>query len=143
MLLDAQLMFSQAQAVTTDAVSTNIIDLGTPRQIGVGRGMGILITVDSAADATTGDELYSFELQTDDNAGFSSQTTLFSQDIPRASLTVGSRHFIPLPLARIERYIRLNYNTGGTTPIITISAWLHPSDMIDVNYQYPVSYQVQ
>jgi hypothetical protein len=143
MLLDAQLQFSAAQAITVDAVSTNIIDLGTARQIGVGEPMGILITVDVAADATTGDETYAIQLQTDDNSSFSSQTTLFAQDIPRARLTIGSRHFIPLPLANVERYIRLNYDVGGTTPTLTLSSWLHPANMIDVNYQYPVAYTVQ
>jgi hypothetical protein len=137
MLLDAQLQFSAAQAITADAVSTNVIDLGVARQLGIGSQLGILICVIVAADATTGDETYSFEIQTDDNSAFSSATTLSDTDIPRAQLTLGSRHFISLPRAGLERYLRLNYDVGGTTPTITVSAWLQPADMIDANYFYP------
>lgn len=137
MLLDAQLQFSASQAITVDAVSTNIIDLGVARQIGVGEPMVVFIAVIVAADATTGDETYSFELQTDDNSSFSSATTLFDQDIPRANLTLGSQHVIAIPTARVERYIRLNYDVGGTTPTITVSAWLQPANMLNLTTQYP------
>lgn len=143
MLLDAQLQFSASQSITVDAVSQNVIDLGTARQIGVGKAMAILISVEVGADATTGDETYSFELQTDDNAGFSSQTTLFDQDIPRAALTTGKVQFVVLPSSRIERYIRINFDVGGTTPSITVSCWLHPVDMIGTTYDYPNAYTVQ
>jgi hypothetical protein len=138
MLLDKQLEFSSAQAITADAVSTNVIDLASARQIGLGQAMSILICVIVAADATTGDETYSFELQTDDNSAFSSATTLSDTDIPRASLTAGSIHAIALPRAGLERYIRLNYDVGGTTPTITVSAYLQPTDMIQGAYtKYP------
>lgn len=143
MLLDAQLQFSAAQVLSATAVSTNSIDLGTARQIGVGEPMGVLLTVDVAADFTTTDETYSVAMQTDDNSSFSSPTTLFTQAIPAAQLALGKRVFLPLPLANVERYIRLNYTLGGTTPSITLSSWLQPANMIDVNYQYPVGYTVQ
>lgn len=138
MLLDAQLQFSAAQAITADAVSTNVIDLGSARQLGIGEQLAILIAVIVAADATTGDETYSFEIQTDDNSGFSSATTLSDTDIPRAQLTIGSIHVIPLPRAGLERYVRLNYDVGGTTPTITVSSWLQPLNMIaGLPQQYP------
>jgi hypothetical protein len=130
MLLDAQLQFSAAQAITADAVSTNIIDLGSVRQVGVGEPMSLLICVIVAADATTGDETYSFELQTDDNSAFSSATTLLDQDISRTLLTLGSVHVIAIPRAALERYLRLNYDVGGTTPTITVSSWLQPTNMV-------------
>jgi hypothetical protein len=134
MLLDAQLQFSAAQAITADAASTNSIDLGAVRQIAIGQPLVILVCVIVAADATTGDETYSFELQTDDNSAFRSATTLMDTDIPRAQLTLGSIHAIPVPRAGLERYIRLNYDVGGTTPTITVSAWLQPADMVQGAY---------
>ena len=129
MMTDAQLLFSDAQAITADAASTNLIDLGAVRQIGQGEPMGIAILVDVAADSTTGDETYEFELQTDDNAAFSSATEVLAQAITAARLTAGSLHVIPLSpsiLPLLERYIRLNYDVGGTTPTITVTAWLSP-----------------
>jgi hypothetical protein len=130
MNLDAQLQFSAAQAITADAASTNVIDLGAVRQIGVGEAMSILICVIVAADSTTGDETYSFELQTDDNSSFSSATTLSDTVLAASVLTIGSVHAIPLPRTGLERYIRLNYDVGGTTPTITVSAWLQPTSMV-------------
>src|SRR5688500_12059731 len=102
MMVDAQLQFSAAQAITVDAVSTNIIDLGAVRQIGVGEALAIVICVIVATDATTNDETYSFEIQTDDNSSFSSATTLSDTDIGRALLTLGSVHVIALPRTDME-----------------------------------------
>ena len=52
MHLDAQNMFSDAQAVTTTAISTNVIDLGpttdnTTRDVGTGEPLYLVITVDT------------------------------------------------------------------------------------------------
>lgn len=126
MFLDAQTLLSDAQAITADAASTNLIDLGAIRQLGKGEPLAVFITVDVAADATTGDETYSFEVQTDDAAAFGSQTTLIDQDIPRAFLVAGRLIVIPLPIERLERFLRLNYDVGGTTPTITCTAWVAP-----------------
>ena len=43
MILDAQNQFSSAQALTATADSTNVIDLGVAREIGVGEPMCVLI----------------------------------------------------------------------------------------------------
>lgn len=129
MMTDAQLLFSDAQAITADAASTNLIDLSAARQIGQGEPMGIAILVDVAADFTTTDETYEFELQTDDNEAFSSAADVIAQTITAARLTAGSLHVIPISpsiLPLLERYIRLRYDVGGTTPTITVTAWLAP-----------------
>lgn len=123
MIIDSRLEFSVAQAITADAASTNTIDLGSDRDIGVGQAMWVIIQVDVAADATTGDETYSIILQTDDNSSFSSATNIATYTPTAAMLTAGSRHVIGMPLAN-ERYLRLNYDVGGTTPTVTLSAWL-------------------
>ena len=133
MMTDAQLLFSDAQAITVDAASTNVIDLGAVRQIGQGEPMGIAILVDVAADFTTGDETYEFELQTDDSEAFGSAADVHQQLITAARLTAGSLHVIPLSpsiLPLLERYIRLRYDVSGTTPTITVTAWLTPLNMV-------------
>ena len=63
MILDAQNQFSPAQAITADAVGTNVIDLSQDRSIGNGEPMGVLFCVDVAADQTTGDEDYTFDVE--------------------------------------------------------------------------------
>ena len=68
MFLDAQNLFSDAQALTATAVGTNVIDLSQDRSIGNGEPMGVVFTVDVAADQTTGDEDYTFDVEYSGNA---------------------------------------------------------------------------
>jgi len=132
MFIDAQHRFSDAQAVTADAGSTNIIDLGVARNLFDGEPMAVMLTVDVAADGTTTDETYEFQIETDDNAGFSSATDLIAHSIGYAALTLGSKHILPIPVgAAVERYLRVYYNVGGTSPSITVTADLLPLSMID------------
>jgi hypothetical protein len=51
MITDALLQLSSAQAVTATAVSTNTIDLGQARDIGVGEDLYIVFNVDATATA--------------------------------------------------------------------------------------------
>jgi len=132
MFIDAQHRFSDAQAVTADAGSTNIIDLGVARNLFDGEPLAVVLTVDVAADGTTTDETYEFQIETDDNSGFSSATDLVVQSIGYAALTAGSKHILPVPVgAAVERYLRVYYNVGGTSPSITVTADLLPLSMVD------------
>lgn len=122
MWIDKRLEFSDAQAVTADAASTNVVDLSQDRDIGIGTTLWVAICVDVATDGTTGDETYEVELQTDDNSGFSSATEIGVVAIPRGT-AAGAIFTIGFPFQN-ERYLRLNYDVGGTTPTGTFSAWL-------------------
>lgn len=123
MLIDSRLEFSDGQALTATAASTNVINLSQDRNIGPGRTMYVVLTVDVAADYTTEDETYAVAVQTDDNAAFSSATTIASRTIAAADLAAGAKHVIGFPYAN-EQYLRLNYTLGGTTPSVTLNAWL-------------------
>jgi hypothetical protein len=137
MYVDAQLLFSDAQAVTADATSTNVVDLGAARKIFDGEPMAVVLTVDVAADGTTTDETYEFEIHTDDNAGMSSSTQLIAQAIGYAALTAGSTHVIPVPVgATLERYLAVKYDVGGTSPSITCTAFLQPLSMVQKYTNY-------
>lgn len=147
MFLDALLLVSDAQAVTADAVSTNTIDLGdvTPkRQIGDGEAMGFGVAVDVAADFTTGDETYIFEVIQSANANLSSADIIASYTRTAAQLTAGSLHFLPIPPGwPTKRYIGLSYNVGGTTPTATFTAWLTAHDLFAIVAQkYAKNYVV-
>ena len=137
MILDSQLLFSDAQAITADAASTNIVDLGIARNIFDGEPMAVVLTVDVAADGTTTDETYEFQIETDDNASFSSATDLLVHSIGYASLTAGSQHILPIPVgAAVEQYMRVYYNVGGTSPSVTVTAFLMPLSMVSKRKVY-------
>lgn len=156
MVLDAQLQFSAAQAVTADAVGTNVIDLGSDIPIGTGKPMGVLIQVDVAADQTTGDEDYTFDVE---YASDAAQTTarklvgrrVFESGTPSAPaedadlLVAGFQFVIPIPPTRLsesERYLGIRYDVAGTTPTITCSAWLVPLDQVQMDVSYPKGYTI-
>lgn len=137
MMVDAQLLFSNAQALTGSAAPTNIIDLGEAKNLFDGEPLAIVVIVDVAADGTTTDETYRFDIQTDDNSGFSSATTLLQHSIGYASLTAGSKHVIPVPVGvEVEQYLRLYYTLGGTTPSITVTSFLIPLNMVQKDKSY-------
>lgn len=149
MFNDAQHQFSDAQALTVTAVSTNVIDLGVDRNAGIGEPLCVLITVDVAADGTTGDETYKFDLQTDDNVGFASPEILSSRtvsalpEIPRAAAAAGFKLVLDVPNdLRCERFLRMNYTLGGTTPTITVTAQLLPRSMVQAEAVYPRGYTI-
>ena len=52
--IDTLLEFSDSQAVTADAVGTNVISLLADRSIGTGEPMAVVFHVEVAADQTTG-----------------------------------------------------------------------------------------
>lgn len=119
--------FSSAQALTATADATNVLDLKAIGQLGSGTPMQVVVQVNVAADATTGDETYQFSVTTDDNASLTSDTTIATRTIAAASLTANSIHLIDIPEnVATERYLGLVYTLGGTTPTITVTAWLAP-----------------
>jgi len=157
MYVDSQLLFSDAQAITADAVGTNVIDLGVDRSIGNGEPMCVMFSVDVAADQTTGDEDYAFEVEYASNAAQSTGrqrvgSRLFESGTPDAPaqnadlLVVGFKFFIPIPpttLAESERYIGIRYDVTGTTPTITTTAVLIPMSMVDANVLYADGFTIQ
>lgn len=136
MILDALLLLSDAQALTATAFSTNTIDLSnvTPkRDIAVGEPMAIMLTVDVAADFTTGDETYIVQFVQSANANLSSPDVLAQWAILASALTVGASFVLPLPENRItKQYIGLQYTLAGTTPTVTVTASLQPMSMASV-----------
>jgi hypothetical protein len=148
---DAQCIFSDAQAVTADAVGTNVYDLGSDRAIGNGEPMAVRFTVDVAADQTTGDEDYTFEVEYASNAAQTTGRQLmgrraFESGTPAAPaqdadlLVAGFAFYIPIPptdLSESERFIGVRYDVTGTTPTITVTADLVPMSMIQKNVTHP------
>lgn len=156
MILDGQLQFSDDQALTATAVGTNVIDLSVDRSIGNGEPMAVVFSIGVAADQTTGDEDYTFEVE---YASDAAQTTgrqligrrVFESGTPTAPaqdadlLVAGFKVVIPIPptdLSESERYLGVRYVLAGTTPTITVSAYLQPLSMIDANNTYATGYSI-
>jgi hypothetical protein len=123
MIFDAQTRFSNAQAVTASAASTNVIDLraaGIPygNDVAVSRDLGIfdiplrIQVVTAFATATS----IKVAVQTDDNSSFSSAATVLETEaIPIATLVAGYQFNIDkFPLKTSERYVRLYYTVAGS-----------------------------
>jgi len=118
MIIDYNLQFSDAQALTVDAASTNVIDLGSDRDIGPGTDMKIAVTLDTDMGGTS--PTMAVQVQTDDNAAFSSATTVLTSRTVAAG-SAGDSLIIGLPDTN-ERYVRLNYDMGGTSPTVSVTA---------------------
>lgn len=125
MIFDRTLLFSNAQAITADAASTDIIDLAATgtvygaaaalsRDLGKGQRIPLLVQIVESFDNLTS---IAIQVQTDDNSGFSSAKTVASETILLAAATAGKQFFLDyLPRGTDERYLRLYYDITGTTP---------------------------
>lgn len=122
MYIDSLLEFSCAQALWASGASTNVIDLGSDRDIGPGRPLWVVVAfkADAVAAGT-----YQIDLQTDYNVGFKSPKVIAS--LSPASPKAGQRVVIGMPFGN-ERYLRLNYTLGGTDPFMTVDAFLTDQD---------------
>lgn len=147
MFMDALLLLSDAQAITADAVSTNTIDLGNPtvkNKIGTGEPMVVAVQIDSAADLTTTDETYAIEIISSASANLSSPTVLARFVLTAAQLALGKKFALPIPAGMPgQRYLGINYDVGGTTPLLTATASVMPASMTDAeNTLYAKGYTV-
>ena len=123
MIFSLQQLFSDDQAITASADSTNVIDLGvaaTPfgaaaalnRDIGKGAKIPILIQV--TADF---DNLTSLEIKISTGATTALGTTIISKVVLLADLVAGYQFPVDvLPNEITERYLGIEYVVVGTTP---------------------------
>lgn len=146
MLIDALLTLSDAQALSATGFSTNTIDLGnvTPkRDIFVGEGLEVVVTVDVAADAASGDETYTFQFVQSANANLSSPDVLAQVAIARATLVAGYSFTLPVPEGLLtKQYIGLQYTLGGTTPSITVTADIRPMNSLQNEEYFASGYKI-
>jgi hypothetical protein len=111
--LDRQILFSSEQAITASAASTDVVDLGSSRDVGAGEPVMVLVQVTQAFDNLTS---LAVALQTSSTENFASPVQLTAQTLALANLTAGARFAIgPVPRG-VLRYLRLYYTVTGTTP---------------------------
>ena len=132
--IDARAEFSDAQAVTATAISTNVMDLkgdgvspNTGSNIGAPAHTYLVITCGDAADAA-GAATVTFTLESAANAGLSSGAVVHysTAAIGKAALTAGAVvAVVPLPVGDYKEYLGVRY-TVGTGPLTagTFNAFL-------------------
>ena len=113
MLLDQKNVFSDAQAITADAVSTNVIDLGKAGR-GPGNPLSIVAHILQAFNNLTSLE---FQVQSCAVEGFGSGVVTHQKvSVALADLTLGKKVDLgSLPDGTLQ-YVRLNYDVTGTNP---------------------------
>lgn len=128
MICDADLLFSDAQAVTATAASTNYIDTAplasalvsggsaNSRDLGVGEQLYWYALVDVAMTDSGSDSTIAVSIETDDNTSFSSAATVATIVTFAALSAAGTKYMGRLPIATTvpyERYVRLKYTTAN------------------------------
>ena len=144
MILDAQNQFSDAQAVTIAAVSTNSIDLGLVGQnIGVGEVLYLIVNVATALTNGGGGTGVNVYLIDDDNAALSSPADLILVGQLSSTAAAGTRLVYKLSpdVIGTQRYYGVRYDptganlTGGTIDafiVHDIDAWTAYPDAITI-----------
>jgi len=118
MILDALLLFSTAQNITSTAVSTNVIDLQNARDMGIGDdpALKVLCVVTTAFTSTDGTLTIGLQGSTD-NSTF--DTYASTRAMTAGMLTTGAAFVANLDWPAVSlgfslpRYLRLNYTVAN------------------------------
>lgn len=147
MLLDGYLLFSNNQALTVTADSTNILDMQNARDLGIGDSPALKVFVQTtAALLSAGATTLAIDLQGSTDA--STWTTMASVPATaKASITAAGTRIWSIDLPRpvntqaLPRYYKLVY-TVATGPFTagTVSAGIVLDDQ--ANVQYPAGITV-
>lgn len=144
MLIDSQLSFSDAQALTATAASTNVIDLSQDRNIGIGEPISVVLTVDVALAGTS--PTFAVSLQTATDAAFTTPVTLLTMPTlsGASAMPQGLKLDILYPGGpEMLQFLRLNYTLGGTSPTVTVTAEVQPSNEVqNAEVFYPNNYTI-
>lgn len=143
MLVDAQQLFSDAQAITATAASTNLIDLGIARSLGTGERLYLVCLVDTAFTDAGSDSTVVVTIETDTAEGFGSATTVQTIGTFLALAAAGTMLIVPVAkFATDERYVRLMYTVANgnlTTGAITSFLTHDVQDVVDYASGYTIS----
>ena len=124
MLIDKLLRFSASQSLAgaSGTASTDILDLGADRDMtALGRPLYVAVVLEASGGTSPTLQVI---VQTDDNSGFSSAVALHTG--PALAQASNRVQIIPIPHTN-ERYLRLTYTQGGTSPTATVSAFITDS----------------
>lgn len=136
MFLDAHNYFSDAQAITAAAGSTNTIDLGAVRDIGTGENVYVFVSVDVAFTDAGSDSTLTVALEGDSTTTFTPDGTQDLFTIP-ALAAIGNIYYAKLSPGSAPlqyQYIRLKYtpnngnlSTGSVTAGLIVGEFKAPA----------------
>jgi hypothetical protein len=148
--MDRQNTFSNDQAITATAISTNVIDLGplggvTPanliRDIGAGETLYLHILVTTALDSAGEAATTTVTLESDSTANLATSATVHWTSGSIAEAVVGVAGYwiakgVPLPSGAYERYLGVRY-TIGTENMTSgnVTAWISNNRFDDRTYE--------
>ena len=123
MLLDTKSIVSDAQAITTTAISTNVVDLEVAgRDVFRGKTLYGVIQVHTTVTASTSKAAtVAFQWEADSATGLSATPTVLASRAAtgKATLVAGYRIVTPIPgdaLVATDRYVGVRY-TVATGPL--------------------------
>lgn len=116
MILDADLEFSNEQAITATANSTNVVDSAVVTDLGVNEPLYIVLTVTETFADSGSDSTVAVTLVTDDNAALSSTATVEAMVTFAALSAAGTQYTFKLPFetsVAYQRYLALTYTLAN------------------------------
>lgn len=140
-ILDKFLQYSDKQAITATAVSTNVVDAGATKNAAIGRDLGagtpLFLAVNISQDfAASGAGTLTVTLQDSaDNSSFADVASFGTLSL--AQLKAGQRYWVGLPIPT-RRYTRVNY-TVATGPMTAGVVSAHIVDGANYHLAYPDS----
>lgn len=118
MKMDGLLLFSDAQAITAAAASTDYLNLKAAIDLGAGNPVYAVTVVDVAFTDGSSNSTLTVDIQTDDATSFASATTAQTLYTIPALAAVGDTFVAPIkPFTTPEQYMRIYYtpNNGDLT----------------------------
>jgi hypothetical protein len=140
-ILDKFLQYSDKQAVTSTAVSTNVVDAGATKNANIGRDLGagtplyLMINVSQTFTAAGAGTLTATLQDSADNSSWADIASLGTLSL--AQLVAGMKYWVGLPIPT-RRYTRVNY-TVATGPMTAGIVSAHIIDGANFNFAYPDS----
>lgn len=115
MILDSLNQYSDAQAITASAKSTNVIDhLAPDNDLGAGEDLYLLAIVTEAFTDAGSDSTVAVALETDDNSPMASPVAIQSIGTFGALSAIGAKLLAKLaPGLAYERYTQIGYTVAG------------------------------
>lgn len=157
MLIDTKELLSDEQAITSDAISTNVIDLipnggainagdtggpsaNTTVNIGAGKPLYLYMLVTTTLDTAAEGGTLDVTVESDDNTSLSSATVHMTlAQVAEATLVAGYwiAKGIPLTPGSYQRYLGVRYNVNDADAFTSgkISAWISDAPYSDEQYE--------
>lgn len=127
MIFDKENLYSDAQAVTASAASTNYIDHGVARDLGTGENLYLVVACVTAMTDSGSDSTVAVALEVDGDSAFGSVDNTITVGTFSALSAAGTVKYLRLPPGSVNsRYTRVYYTvangnltTGSFTAFLT------------------------